>query len=68
MKKENAMSETCTASNGDKWEVYKDNASEWRWRRTASNGKIVGASAEGYNNKGDCISNAQRNGMTCTPS
>lgn len=28
----------------DKWEFYKDNANEWRWRRTASNGRIVGAS------------------------
>jgi uncharacterized protein YegP (UPF0339 family) len=58
------MAETCTASNGDKWEIYKDNAGEWRWRRTASNGNIVGAATEGYVN----IANANRNGMTCTPS
>lgn len=62
------MAETCTASNGDKWEIYKDNAGEWRWRRTASNGNIVGAAAEGYVNKSDCVANAKRNGMTCTPS
>jgi uncharacterized protein YegP (UPF0339 family) len=62
------MAETCTASNGDKWEIYKDNAGHWRWRRTASNGNIVGASTEGYVNKSDCIANAKRNGMTCTPS
>lgn len=62
------MTETCTASNGDKWEVYKDNAGQWRWRRTASNGNIVGAATEGYVNKSDCIANAKRNGMTCTPS
>ena len=62
------MSESCTASNGDTWEIYKDNSGDWRWRRTASNGKIVGASTEGYVNKSDCIANAQRNGMTCTPS
>lgn len=62
------MAETCIASSGDKWEVYKDNAGQWRWRRTASNGNIVGAATEGYVNKSDCIANAQRNGMTCTPS
>lgn len=62
------MTETCKASNGDKWEIYKDAASHWRWRRTASNGNIVGAATEGYVNKSDCIANAQRNGMTCAPS
>ena len=63
------MAETCTASNGDKWEVYKDaTGKNWRWRRTASNGNIVGAATEGYVNKSDCIANARRNGMTCTPS
>ncbi|WP_064769883.1 hypothetical protein [Escherichia coli] len=29
----------------DKWEFYLDNSKEWRWRRTASNGRIVGASS-----------------------
>ena len=61
------MAETCTIANGDKWEIKKDRASEWRWRRTARNGQIVGASTEGYVNKSDCIANARRNGMTCTP-
>ena len=46
----------------DKWEFYKDNNGEWRWRRIAPNGKIVGASAEGYKNKADCEANARRNG------
>ncbi len=46
----------------DKWEIYQDNAGEWRWRRTASNGRIVGASTQGYKNRADCIANAQRNG------
>ena len=62
------MEESCTDSNGDKWEIYKDKKKKWRWRRTASNGNIVGASAEGYVNKSDCIANAKRNGMKCTPS
>ncbi len=62
------MSETCTGGNGDTWEIYKDNAGEWRWRRTARNGNNVGASSEGYVNKSDCKANAERNGMDCNPS
>lgn len=50
------------AVQNDKWEFYQDSKKEWRWRRKASNGKIVGASTQGYVNKSDCISNAQRNG------
>ena len=46
----------------DKWEFYKDKADEWRWRRTASNGEIVGASTEGYHNLEDCLENAERSG------
>lgn len=46
----------------DKWEFYKDTEGKWRWRRTAPNGKIVGASSQGYVNKSDCIENAKRNG------
>ncbi len=46
----------------DKWEIYPDNKKEFRWRRTAPNGQIVGASAEGYKNKADCIANAIRHG------
>ena len=38
----------------DKWEFYKDAKKQWRWRRTAPNGNIVGASSEGYVNKADC--------------
>lgn len=37
---------------------------EWRWRITASNGRIIGASTEGYINKGDCIYNAQSVGIS----
>ncbi len=37
--------------NKDKWEFYQDSSSEWRWRRIASNGKIVGASSQGYKNE-----------------
>jgi len=44
------------------WEFYKDNAGKWRLRRTAANGRIVGASNEGYENRTDYVANAQRNG------
>ena len=53
--KEGSMSE-------DKWEFYVDNNGKWRWRRVASNGRITGASCQGYANKADCIDNAIRNG------
>ena len=61
------MTEICIGSDGDKWEVYRDVAGRWRWRRTAANGRIVGASTEGYENKSYCIENARRNGMNCIP-
>lgn len=48
--------------SNDKWDFYKDSKGEWRWTRTASNGRIVGSSAEGYKNRIDCVSNAIRNG------
>lgn len=49
-------------SDQDKWEFYKDAQGEWRWRRIASNGRVVGASSQGYKNQADCIDNARRNG------
>jgi len=58
---------SCVASNRDTWEIYKGNDG-WRWRRTAPNGRIVGAATQGYENKSDCIDNARRSGMDCTPS
>ncbi|MCH1918113.1 DUF1508 domain-containing protein [Shewanella sp. A3A] len=48
----------------DTWDFYVDTAGEWRWRRTASNGRIVGASSQGYVNRADCVANARRNGYT----
>ncbi|MFC6615017.1 HVO_2922 family protein [Halopenitus salinus] len=33
------------------FEVYRDNAGEWRWRLVASNGNIVADSGEGYRSK-----------------
>jgi uncharacterized protein YegP (UPF0339 family) len=48
----------------DKIQSYKDEAGEWRWKRTAPNNEEVGASTEGYINLSDCMANATRiNGM-----
>ncbi|MDA0813675.1 MAG: DUF1508 domain-containing protein [Verrucomicrobia bacterium] len=52
----------------DKWTLYKDKKNEWRWKRVASNGRVVGASTEGYKNRSECIDNAKRNGCTVEPS
>lgn len=57
---------TCTERNGDVWEIYHA-TDGWRWKRSASNGRIVGSSTEAYVNRSNCIDNAGRNGMTCTP-
>jgi hypothetical protein len=38
---------------------------EWRWRRVAPNGEIVGASTEGYKRKVDCLANAKRAMTPC---
>ncbi|MGV6818948.1 MAG: YegP family protein [Parvularcula sp.] len=48
------------AGENDKFEVYEDKAGEWRWRRKAANGQIVGAACEGYKNKSDCEANMNR--------
>jgi uncharacterized protein YegP (UPF0339 family) len=48
----------------DTWKIYQDTTGQWRWNRTAPNGKIVAASSEGYRNKADCVANARRNGYT----
>lgn len=33
------------------FEIYRDNAGEWRWRLVAPNGNLVAASGEGYVSK-----------------
>lgn len=33
------------------FELYRDNAEEWRWRLVASNGNIIADSGEGYSTK-----------------
>jgi uncharacterized protein YegP (UPF0339 family) len=48
----------------DTWLIYQDAEGKWRWRRTADNGRIVGASTESYSNRSDCVANARRSGYT----
>src|SRR6185295_8848366 len=40
--------------------TYKDKRGEFRWRRAATNGEIIGASSESYEAKKDCDANANR--------
>ena len=55
------------AGENDKWEIYKDKRGEYRWRRRASNGNIVGSSCEGYVGRSSCKANAERHGMDGNP-
>lgn len=48
------------AGETDTFEVYTDKKGEYRWRRKASNGQIVGAACEGYKSKADCEANMKR--------
>lgn len=48
--------------NRDKWEFYKDRKGEHRWRVISVNGRVVGASTEGYANKQAAEKNAMRFG------
>lgn len=55
------------SGENDKWEVYKDKRGEYRWRRTAPNGNIVGRATEGYKGKKSAVDNAERHGMDGNP-
>lgn len=48
----------------DRWHFYQESNGDWRWSRVALNGRIVGASTEGYRNRQDCVANARRHGYT----
>ncbi len=48
------------SGENDKFELYQDKKGEWRWRRKATNGNIVGASSEGYKSKKDAEANMNR--------
>ena len=36
------------------FELYQDNAGEYRWHFVSTNGRIIASSSEGYKAKGDC--------------
>ena len=38
-----------------KFELYIDKASEWRWRLWHRNGNIIADSGQGYSNKSDAL-------------
>lgn len=38
-------------SNGPRFEIFQDNADEWRWRLVAANSNIIADSGEGYASK-----------------
>lgn len=46
----------------EQWAFYQDNRGKWRWRRTAPNGEIIGASTQGYAQIRDCERNADLHG------
>ena len=48
------------------YKIDKDAKGEYRWQVKAANGKIIGASTEGYKNKADCIENMKQLGKALT--
>ena len=56
-----------TTGKDDTTQIYKDKAGEYRWRRKAVTGEIVGGSTEGYKNRGDCKNNLERMYITPKP-
>ncbi len=46
------------------FELYEDNAEEWRWRLRHRNGKIIADSSEGYSSRSaaeDAVNSVKRN-------
>lgn len=42
-----------------RFEVYRDEAGEWRWRLVHSNGNILADSGEGYVRKRDALNGVE---------
>lgn len=60
------MAVNVESAKKDEITLFKDAKDEWRWvRKCTTNGKIVGASTEGYKNKSDCIDNVNRQFVEC---
>jgi len=43
-----------------KFEIYQDNAKEYRWRLKSANGSILATSGQGYKAKADCKNGVER--------
>ncbi len=43
-----------------KLKVWKDIRGKWRWKLTARNGMVIGASTQGYRHKSDCEKNIRQ--------
>jgi uncharacterized protein YegP (UPF0339 family) len=50
--------ERSTMGTGERVEVRKDQAGEWRWTRYAANGEPLSSSTEGYENRQHAIEQA----------
>src|SRR5262245_17877138 len=49
-----------------KFEMYQDNAKEFRWRLKSANGSILATSGQGYKAKADCKNGVERIKMDAT--
>ena len=43
-----------------KLEIWKDRPGKWRWTLKADNGRIIGASSQGYRRWSDCANNIRQ--------
>ncbi len=49
-----------SSGNDNRVRVYRDKRFKWRWQIKAHNGKIIGASTQGYWRRVDCTTNMHR--------
>lgn len=47
----------------DKVYFYRDKQKKYRWRKTASNGRVLCTPNESFNSHQDCVHNAKRSGV-----
>lgn len=48
-----------------RFEIYKDELGEWRWRLKAANHQIIAVSGEGYINRKDAVDIVQTIRAAC---
>jgi uncharacterized protein YegP (UPF0339 family) len=49
-----------TTKSRDDLVVYPSLGGGFRWRLTAGNGRVIGASTEAYRDRNKCVANAER--------